>query len=143
MNVRLERPGTVAFLTGVLVGVLTLVGVAFSACSSEKPGERRVGAGTGGQGQTNGGSSAANPDSGTPNGGNGGGAATASGGSGGIVDPPYTQTCDAEVCTSTEKCVPGSQGTYCVHACPGQYCPPGQPPVPYCTRTGGVICQAQ
>jgi hypothetical protein len=54
--------------------------------------------------------------------------------------PEYTSSCEEQQCTANERCLVGPAGTYCVLACPGQPCPPGAEQVPYCTRTGGVIC---
>ena len=52
----------------------------------------------------------------------------------------YSPSCEEQPCTADEQCVDGPRGTYCVHPCPGQPCP--QPDlVPYCDRTGAVICQ--
>lgn len=53
---------------------------------------------------------------------------------------PYESSCEEQQCTESERCLPGPAGTYCVHECPGQPCPPGPAQVPYCTRGGGVIC---
>jgi len=49
-------------------------------------------------------------------------------------------TCQSQTCTGSETCVATSQGTECVTPCPGQLCVPASG-TPYCTRTGGVICQ--
>ena len=49
-------------------------------------------------------------------------------------------TCQSQTCTGSETCVATSQGTECVTPCAGQLCVPASGS-PYCTRTGGVICQ--
>lgn len=140
MNARIERPSVVAFVTGVLLSVLTALGVVFSACNNNLPDDRRQ-SGSGGTAQSNGGS--AQSESGVGGANSAGGAATGSGGSGGVSSRPYAPSCDEQVCTGDEKCADGPAGTYCVHACPGQLCLPGDAQVSYCTRTGGIICLAQ
>jgi len=51
-----------------------------------------------------------------------------------------SSTCDAQTCAGSETCIPTSQGSECANPCPGQLCNPATA-TPYCTRTGGVICQ--
>jgi len=71
-----------------------------------------------------------------------GGSSLPAGDAGAGADPGYVSSCEAQGCTSDERCLEGPAGTYCAHPCPGQPCPPGAA-VPYCTRTGGVICTAE
>ncbi len=54
--------------------------------------------------------------------------------------PEYSPSCEDEACTPEEECMQGPDGTYCVHPCPGQPCPPGTNGESFCTKTGGVIC---
>lgn len=138
-------PGVIAVIAGTVLSVLTALGVVFSACSSkDTPPDRRQ-TGTDGTSQSSGGAggnaTTTSGDSGVTA--NGGAAQTGSGGSGGVASRPYAPSCADQACTSDEQCVDGPAGTYCVHACPGQPCPPGDAQVSYCTRTGGVICLAQ
>jgi hypothetical protein len=53
----------------------------------------------------------------------------------------YSASCGT--CEAGSMCASGYRGTYCVHSCPGQRCPPSGPQVPYCDSYGGVHCLSQ